>query len=226
MNKIIIMRLNEWAKFTSFPLFYVEFRMFTFIFKQLQIFRSIIVSNTVNMMHNFFGFKIAANHLFHNKVGMMNASTFITKRMFTIKNSYIPIIFSLPAFPIGIIRRVSIKFFLCFTYFSFMFFGKMFTIIRSILWNTYKFKITFSTSFRSISSQMFLTIYTFFIFILWIKGMSLFEFHITSKLKAAFRFLTETRLRISTLLTAYCEHKNTKFPLDGYSISLNWGLSR
>jgi hypothetical protein len=49
--------------------------------------------------------------------------------------------------------------------------------------------------------------------------------HIFSKIKAVFRFLTDSRLSVSTLLTADCGHKKSVNPLDKLNIAQNLRMS-
>ena len=65
--------------------------MLTMINKQLQIFRSIIINDTIFMMHNFFWLKIASKFLFHYKARTGNITSIITKRMFRFKKKNSPI---------------------------------------------------------------------------------------------------------------------------------------
>ena len=66
----------------------MKFTMLTMIGKQLKIFRSIIISYTVDMMDNLFFSKITSYYFLYNKTASKNISTFSRKRMcrFTNKN--------------------------------------------------------------------------------------------------------------------------------------------
>lgn len=56
------------------------------IIKKLQIFFSIVILNTIYMMHHFFRLKISSKMLFHNKARPKNITVFMTKRMVRAKN--------------------------------------------------------------------------------------------------------------------------------------------
>jgi len=202
----------------------MNFTVFRMIFKQFKIFRSIVISDSIYMMNDFFRFKIPPKMFFYNKVRTSNIMGLCGKGVSRLKN--VNITFGIcchSAIPITIFIPFFSK-----TNFSFCYFGMFFSVKRiflSLLSNSHKISNFFFYFFRHLvtfSKRPFIGI-TFKAFIP--SGLTFTHF-LASKIKAAFGFLTETRLRISTLLTAYCEHKNTKFPLDGYSIAENWGLSR
>jgi hypothetical protein len=71
----------------------------------------------------------------------------------------------------------------------------------------------------------FAFIKTFLIFFSAVIAIYNFRHCFTSKLKAVFRYLTESRLSVSTLLTAYCEHKKSVTPLDNIIVSRIYNLS-
>lgn len=178
--------------------------VFSAILKQHKVFDPVIIHNPVYVVDNFFGFKITSKIFFHNKSMFLNSFMVISKRMFWGINPNISLCrFPSSSFP----TRMSFPtFYPRVTQFRTNFFGQIFIPRR--------------VSFFKKGSSRGITRMSFN------KSAQLISHSITSKLKAAFRFLTDSRLSDSTLLAAYCEHNKSANPLDNISISRNWVLSR
>lgn len=170
--------------------------MLFIIYKQFQIFNTIVRTITIDMVNNFSRFKITFNTFFHYQTMFSNITILISKWMFRHKNSNISIMsFSNSTFP----KRMFFSQ-MGSAYFLFRFF-RVFKILFAYFCTFFRTTI-FSIPMRLTNLKLIATNNTFF------------NHFFLSKIKAAFRFLSETRLRISTLLTAYCGQKNTKFPID------------
>lgn len=182
----------------------MKFMMFNIVDKKLKVLNSIVVFNAVDMVDYFLGVKIASEILLHYKAMFKDMFFIVTKRMIRFMNFNISSkIFTNSVFPS---RHIFSK--LAFIPRSITFFETYIqktAFVRTILKCFYFARINFNffTAFRAF-----------------------FYYHITSKIKAAFRFLTETRLNVSTLLTADCGHKNSVNPLDINSITVNLSMSR
>ena len=82
----------------------VEFKMFTVIFENLKVFYSIIISNFVYVVYNFFLRKKPIEVFLHYKAVLSNIAIFITSRMIWFFNNHISIgIFSNSTLPVKII---------------------------------------------------------------------------------------------------------------------------
>ena len=176
------------------------FSMCNFIMKQLKISSSIIllIFNRVNrifnapMMHYFFRTKISTNHFLHYKTMLIDITSFITKGVIRIKDANISIfIWRAAILPLEMIRTFILSFFKR-SFIGWISFGKLVAYI---------YLMSFLESL---------------IFMVPINS----HWHpIISKIKAAFRFLTDTRLSVSTLLTADFGHRNSVNPLDVYRLT-------
>jgi len=201
---------------------FMVLRMFSIVWKQLKVFYVVIILNSVYVVDNLFGFKIASKGLLHNKTASMNITLTVAIRMFrSINKNISSLIFYNATFPMtSILSRKLRKYFILipsgYSFFKFCLWRKMLSFFKF----SFRMITYFKACFSSIKIQMsFLKSLVRFMFI------NSFRHLITSKIKAVFRFLTEMRLNISTLLTADFRHNNTAFPLDVNSITQNIGVS-
>jgi len=111
---------------------FMELDMCLIILKQLQIFRSIIILNTIDVVHYLFRFEITSENFFHYQAASTNITMIIAKRMIRLINENIAQTFNYAASPMRIFRTFA-------TNFSFMFFRKFFA---------FSFKTYFIFSFR------------------------------------------------------------------------------
>ena len=106
--------------------------MTIFVWKQIQIFRTIIISNTIDMMTFFFWSKMASKFFLHNKPMFVNITMFITKRMVGLMNKNITTgLFFLSTFPVRIILA-STKFAIAFSATNGIFATKRFFTIYTL----------------------------------------------------------------------------------------------
>ncbi len=202
---------------TTFTFGMMKFLMFTFIREILQVFRSIIVLNTVNMMNTLMWLNVSTKYFFHNKMRLSDIIMCILKRMIGAMNKNISSTFCNTAFP----RRT---FFSCITFFSATTQKNMLTFIpcnltffkmRSSSIHTYTFFIRQMHRFFSFKIFPIAEIRTIFSFrTIRIKfenfttNNAIRSFHnILQKITAAFRSLMRKRLGFQTLLTADFGHK-------------------
>jgi len=185
--------------------------MFRLIRKQLQIFRSVVVSNFIYVMNDFSALNISTYNFFHSQMTPPNAPSVIGKWMIWLVNIYIsPCRNIYSTSPIPMIRAHTFTF-PKFTKLSFSFFRMFFFIERIILTNQRCLIAYISTFIRTIFSYIFSVGQYCKFFSTDKTNFS----HIFSLIKkAAFRYLTDTRLSVSTLLTAISEHRKSVNPLD------------
>ncbi len=167
--------------------------MSTSIWKQLKIFRSIIVFNTVDMMHYFSRSKIPSKCFLHNKMRTFDISiaSVVSMRVFWHKSINIPFsAFISSTFPHAIISAFS-----GFAHLLFSFFGMFIS------------KATCLTFHR----------FTYFSLVFFRHRISLLKCHNNLQLKeAAFSELKRTQRSVQRLLTAFYMREITAFPLAIY----------
>jgi len=229
---------------------HMESCMFGTIFKQHQIFKSIVlpVFNRTNgilnssVMDYFFSKNRSLKMFFHNKSGSFNIFSFCERMIGLINkniaidggsNSALPMscIFSSKmgkyfSFCRGWVLRLGDRPTFQRTVFSFM----------SMTWFNFKYFFTYKANF--FNGGFFVPGYTTFLalpitflrtifFVLlgknnqelfFTKQANFFKHCFLQIKKPAFRYLTETRLRVSTLLTGLSLNKKVVFPLDITSI--------
>jgi len=153
------------------------------ISKKFKIFNSIIIFNTVNMVDNFFFFKITTNMFFHDNSMLPNISARITKRMRRFFNKNVSIfIFCPSAFPLGMFFKFS-----RFPHFLLCFFRKFMTLLKFSFRRAMK---SFFESTQFVSHNILLKIK-----------------------RVAFRLLTKEQLSSFTLLATHFGHKKTVLSL-------------
>lgn len=163
------------------------------IFKQLQIFRTIILSifNTVNrkmnafMMDNFSRQKITPYNFFHNKSTSKNIISFCFKRMTKRINENI---------------SITLFTFSCFQMRFTQVFSPLFTKWRSFCIFTIRIKTFFTAIFLFVKKNSPSTVLMFCKFLTTIQ--TYFKHNNLLNKKAVFRSLIEKRLSFLTLLTA------------------------
>ncbi len=192
--------------FFGFNIIRISFKSFMgFIsYKSYKHLRSVIVSFS-NMMDFLVWFKITTYNFFNNQAMFINISSVLhSKGMINTQNQNVSIsVLYSSTFPS--IRIFSTKM------------RKFFTLIPRNL-SFFKNRMRNNPcmfSFIPRSKTFFKMCSTS------IKANS-FRHLITSKIKALFRFLTDTRLSVSTLLSADCGHKNSVNPLDIKSIAYGY----
>ncbi len=201
--------------------------MFTIVSEQHKIFNAIIRGVFVNVMHHFFRQEITSKMFFHYKAMLEDIILFIAKRMMWFINKNITLMINLSALP----RQIIFAFFKTMSIFrsrisllKFCFMGGMLPPFElSAIWRMAFTSI--STFFRTKSSNAFFN-FTGICHKFCIANFAYSFYHIvTSIKKAAFRFLTDTRLSVSTLRPPVFKHKNSVNPLDDCSIAQNLGMS-
>ena len=172
--------------------------MKSIIRKQHKVFRSVIILNSVNMMHNFFRSKIASYTCFHNKTVSTNIFTSCVRMVRTINKHISFFIFFLAAFPITISCAIILrKFFTCI-----MGFVSFFETARVRLHYSFGIFIPRCMTCIVFSKTMTRTILSICVF--WIDKFfaTIQTFHTYLQLKrAAFGGLSKT-VKFSHLLTA------------------------
>ena len=176
--------------------------MLVSIRKQLQIFNSVIISYCIYMVNDFFRCKWPFKMEFHFITMFKNISILISKGMGWILDPNISFtIIRFSTFPVKILNS-----FMTFTHIIFPFFGKWRPFFTSPV--SYITIVTFTrTIFRVASRWEHLKVFT--------TDYAFCGYHIFSMIKrATFRFLTDTRLSVSTLLIAHLGHRKSVNPLD------------
>jgi len=200
--------------------------MITKIFKYKQIFRSIIGFNLIHMMDYFFRFEKSAKLLFCNKPMFKNISFTITKRMIRFINKYISTTFLIASFPlrmfgtfvVSMIRRIS--------YHIFSFLRMVFTkkgIFKSNSFFSYLAHFFLGFLRMLFSKPTFFTFigktdFPFSFFSMWFTFKNSAWHNILQIKRVAFRWLTEIRIGISTLLTTQIRQKKIASLLTNISI--------
>jgi len=197
--------------------------MFRLISKQFKIFRSIIILNIIDMMDSLFWEKVSSNHSFHNKAVFINIPFLTTKRVIGFINRDITI---LGAFFLHFLSMRSIFAFVRAIFCSIssttinykkLVASQAFFLYRCFKTNTITFRRTIFSGVRSVRFNIIeaITYKTFFNHI------------VTSKIKGTFRVLSDSRLGVSTLLSAFgFINKKIVSPIDAFIITYSQNLTR